>query len=83
MTDELLRGIGDAVGVDTTRMLRDVASAGVERELAASREAATAAGIRGTPSFEAGPTGGRLEPLTITSFSPDELRARLDALLEG
>jgi protein-disulfide isomerase len=83
VTDGLLRAVGSTAGVDTARMLRELSSAAVERELAAARTAADAAGVRGTPSFEAGPTGGQLEPVTLTSLAPDELRARLDALLAG
>jgi protein-disulfide isomerase len=82
VTEDLLVRIGGSVaGLDAARMLEARASVAVERELAAAQRAAGVAGVRGTPSFEAGPTGGRLEPLTITSTGPDEIRARLDALL--
>jgi protein-disulfide isomerase len=82
VTKDLLRALGRTVpGLDPARMLQGLGSARVARELDAAQRAAEAAGIHGTPSFQAGPTGGPLEPLPITSFAPDEIRARLDALL--
>ena len=82
VTDELLGELGRSVGgLDSARMLAERGSAPVERELAAAQRAAGAAGIQGTPSFQAGPTGGALEPLPVTSLGPEEIRARLDALL--
>lgn len=81
VTDDLLADVGSAVGLDAAQMLAERRSQVVERELASAQRAADAAGIRGTPSFAAGPTGGRLEPLPITSPGPEEIRARLDALL--
>jgi protein-disulfide isomerase len=82
VTDELLRELGRSVGgLDPAEMLAERGSASVERELAAAQRAAEAAGIQGTPSFQAGPTGGTLEPLPVTSLGPEEIRARLDALL--
>lgn len=82
VTDDLLRELGRSVGgLDAAQMLAERESALVERELDAARRAAEAAGIRGTPSFQAGPTGGALEALPVTSLGPEEIRARLDALL--
>jgi protein-disulfide isomerase len=82
VTDGLLREVAGTVGgLDAARMLAERGSALVERELAAARRAAEAAGIQGTPSFQAGPTGAALEPLPVRSLGPEEIRARLDALL--
>lgn len=82
VTDDLLREVGRSVrGLDAARMLAERGSDAVEHELGAAQRAADAAGIQGTPSFEAGPTGGALEPLAVTSLGPEEIRARLDALL--
>ena len=82
VTDELLNELGRSVGgLDPAEMLAERGSASVERELAAAQRAAEADGIQGTPSFQAGPTGGTLEPLPVTSLGPEEIRARLDALL--
>ena len=82
VTDDLLSEVGGAVGgLDAARMLAERGSAPVDRELAAAQRAAGEAGIRGTPSFQAGPTGGALEALPVASLGPEEIRARLDALL--
>jgi hypothetical protein len=45
-------------------MLADLNAAEVESELADSRAAAQAGGVEGTPSFELGPTGGALSPVS-------------------
>ncbi len=84
VTDDLLRRIGGSVaGLDVERMLEGRSSAGVERELVAAQQSADLAGIDSTPSFLAGPTGGTLEPLVVSSLGPEDIRARLDQLLVG
>lgn len=82
VTEDFLRALGRSVrGLNAARMLGERGSDAVERELGAAQRAAQAAGIQGTPSFEAGPTGGALEPLPVASLGPEEIRARLEALL--
>jgi protein-disulfide isomerase len=66
-------------GVDFDRVLDESSSPSVERHLLAAGRAAERAGVRGTPSFELGPTGERLE--LVEDGSLDSLRSRLDALL--
>jgi protein-disulfide isomerase len=83
VTDDLLRRVGSTAGLDPDRLLVLRDSERVDRELLAAQRAADTAGIRGTPSFQAGPTGGRLEPLPVTSLGPEEIAARLDELLRG
>ena len=68
-------------GVDVDRVLDESNSPSVERQMLAAGRAAGRAGVRGTPSFELGPTGGRLE--LVEDGSLDSLRSRLDALLAG
>lgn len=83
VTDDLLRAIGGSVaGLDPARMLEQRGSAAVERELVAAQRAADLDGVRGTPSFAAGETGGEFEPLVVSSLGPEEIRARLDELLD-
>jgi protein-disulfide isomerase len=83
VTDDLLRGIGDSVaGLDSERMLSQRGAAAVEGELVSSQQSADLNGIDSTPSFLAGPTGGTLERLELTSLEPEEMRAALDALLD-
>lgn len=66
-------------GVDLERILGESQSPSVERRMLAASRAAERAGVRGTPSFELGQTGGRLE--LVEDGSLDSLRTRLDALL--
>ena len=83
VTEDLLRAIGGSVaGLDTERMLGQRSSAAVEGELVSSQQSADLNGIDSTPSFLAGPTGGTLERLELTSLEPEEMRAALDALLD-
>ena len=83
VTGDLLRAIGGSVaGLDTERMLGQRSSAAVEGELVSSQQSADLNGIDSTPSFLAGPTGGTLERLELTSLEPEEMRAALDALLD-
>ena len=79
VTPALLRSLAHT-GVDAERMLDESFSPAVERELDAATRAARAAGVPGTPYFQAGPTGGalaRVESLDAQSFA-----AELDRLLE-
>jgi protein-disulfide isomerase len=65
--------------VDLAQVSRESRSTWVERQLVAAGRAAERAGVRGTPAFELGWTGKRLE--LVEDGSLDTLRARLDALL--
>lgn len=80
VTDDLLRSLG-GTGLDSRRMLDESDSPAVARELAAAARAATAAGVPGTPFFQAGPTGGRLQPLEVSALDAATFRAELDRLL--
>jgi protein-disulfide isomerase len=53
----------------------------VDRQLSDTAAAAEAAGVRGTPAFEVGRTGGKLEPVFLQSLGPDGLRPAIDAAL--
>lgn len=80
LTNRTLERVGASVdGLDTARMLEERVDVGAEIE--AAEAAAAAAGISGTPSFEVGPTGGRLHPVEIESLEAEALRPALDAAL--
>ena len=83
VTDGLLRSLGREAGIDADRMFAQTHTPAVERELAAARAAAKRAGVPGTPFFQAGPTGGALEPLRVSSLDADAFRAELDRLLQA
>jgi protein-disulfide isomerase len=73
LTESTLRRFAASIpGLDADRMLADLNAAEVESELADSRAAAQAGGVEGTPSFELGPTGGALSPV-----SQEELESAL------
>ena len=82
VTEELLESFG-GTGVDTTRMLAGTSSRFVEQELAAARREATAAGVRGTPSFQVGPTGGTLSLLEPGALDVQAFLTELDRVLAG
>jgi protein-disulfide isomerase len=70
-------------GLDAQRLARDAASAGTARQIDALTSAAAADGVEGTPTFLAGPTGLRLQPLSVASLDAAAFRPTLDALLAG
>jgi protein-disulfide isomerase len=81
ITDGLLRQIGDSIpGFDTDKMMADRSSPDVEAALAASSQQASNARVNQTPTFFAGPTGGRLQQIAITSLTPEAFRPTLDSL---
>lgn len=80
VTDSLLRSFGGP-GLDTERMLDSTHSSWVESQMLAARNAATVAGVGGTPFFQAGPSGGALERLNVSALDADTFRRELDRLL--
>ena len=81
VTDGLLRQVGDSIpGLDTDKMMADRSSPDVEAAVAASSQQATSARVNQTPTFFAGPTGGRLQHIPITSLGPEAFRPTLDSL---
>ena len=82
VTDSLLRSIGDAVpGLDASRMLADRGSAAVDRAAAGADSVARAAGVKSTPSFGVGRTGGSFHIVQMTSLDASALTPALDAAL--
>ena len=63
VTDELVGEIAARVpGLDGEKLLATRWENSVEPDLKHAADAATQAGVHGTPAFQLGPTGGRLEP---------------------
>ena len=82
VSDDLLAAIGRSVpGLDGGLVEQRMGSSEVTNALQAHGDAAAAAGITGTPSFELGRTGGSLERLEVGSLDADEFRAAIDELL--
>jgi protein-disulfide isomerase len=82
VSDSLLRSFG-AAGLDAQRMLDGTHSPWVERERADAEKAAEVAGLSGTPFFQAGRTGGTLQPLHVDALDAATFRHELDSLLAG
>jgi protein-disulfide isomerase len=81
ITDTLLRHVGDSIpGFDTEEMMVDRSSSTVDAALAASSQQASNAHVNQTPTFFAGPTGGRLQQIAVKSLTPDAFRPTLDSL---
>jgi protein-disulfide isomerase len=82
VTESSLRSLGTSVeGLDASTMLADRDAPAVTRALEESQKRATAAGVSGVPSFEAGPTGGTMERIEFSSFDPAEFTKALDAVI--
>jgi protein-disulfide isomerase len=87
ITDDLLSSLGGAVaGLDVARMMGNRSSDPAKAEMQASaREAAHVMGSQlRTPTFLAGPSGGRLEPVpvsTLEQLRPQGFSRLLDQML--
>lgn len=80
--DELLTGIGAAIpGFRTSQALSERSSPPVERDIAGSQALAERSGVKGTPTFAGGRTGGSPALLPVRSLDPDGIRPFLDQLL--
>ena len=77
VTDGLLEEVAGA------QALSETSHPWVERQIASADRAAQAAGVPGTPSFEVGPTGGRLQLVELRSVGPEGLTPAIDAALRS
>jgi protein-disulfide isomerase len=78
---ELSAAIAAVPGLDAERVERASSNAATMRAVSAAEHAAERAGVRGTPSFELGPTGGRLRLIPLPSLGPAGIAPALDAAL--
>lgn len=81
VTDELLRTTASAAGLDADRVLDSLDDPALEKAMQAAELHAERSGIRGTPAFELGRTGGAFTPLEVTSLGPEEFRRAVESLL--
>jgi len=82
VTDDFLRRIGSAVrGLNVNRAMSDRSLPQIQRLLDEAQTQWTTNGFSGTPSFLLGPTGGRLEALSVGSLGPDSFTVPIDRLL--
>jgi protein-disulfide isomerase len=83
VTDELLSAVATSAGLDEQAWRDAFDSPGVDEAIDAASSAATAAGIRSTPSFQLGPTGGTLERVEVQSLDAAGLRPAIERVLSG
>jgi protein-disulfide isomerase len=81
VTDELVLGMSAATGLEGEKLLKARLESSVEQELERAAEAAQAAGISSTPTFQVGPTGGRLEVVRVDSLGPEGILPAIEAVL--
>lgn len=82
VTDELVTEIAAGVrGLEAQELLGARWESSVEAEMKRAAAAARAAGINGTPVFQVGPTGGRLELVQVNSLGPEGLVPAIEAVL--
>jgi protein-disulfide isomerase len=83
VTEPLLRATAQAIpGLDVGTLLSARHSTEVDNALLATQQQASSARVNSTPAFFAGPTGGTLNPINLTSLTPSAFRPTLDALLK-
>lgn len=82
VTDDLIDQIAEQAGLDGGKLRERGSDEWVDQQLARASAAAQAAGVQGTPSFELGPTNGKLELVQVTSLGPDGLTPLIDEHLE-
>lgn len=83
VSEELIdRVAGSVPGLDQDRFDADRGLAALSAAMVKAEGQAQAAGVRGTPAFELGPTGSAPKPLQVTSLAPDQFAAAIEALLD-
>ncbi len=83
VTDGLLRSVGESIpGLDVETMMAARQSQEVDAAIAAMQQQADSARVNSTPSFFAGPTGGTLQGIHVSSLTADAFRPTLDQLLK-
>ena len=82
VTDELVGEIAAGAGLDAAcAPRRALGRLGRVADQAAPPQAAQAAGVHGTPAFQVGPTGGRLELVQVSSLGPEGIIPAIEAVL--
>jgi protein-disulfide isomerase len=81
VSDALVQEIASDSGLDGDKLLDERWSSHVETEVNRAAASAQAASVQGTPSFEVGPTGGRLHLMQVSSLGPEGIRHAIEAEL--
>ncbi len=84
VSDELVRAVAAGVpGLDGESLLSARWENSVDPQLKHAADAATSAGVQGTPAFQIGLTGEPLELLRVDSLGSEAIVPAIDALLVG
>jgi protein-disulfide isomerase len=82
VTDDLVAKIAaSAPGLDGATLLDRRWDRAIASEINRAAQAAQAAGVTGTPAFQAGPTGGHLELVRVDSLGPEGIVRAIKELL--
>ena len=82
VTDTLVQEIAGGVpGLEPDELLATRWEKTIDPELERFAAAAKAAGVQGTPAFQVGPTGGRLERVEVASLDPEGIVPAIEAAL--
>lgn len=82
ITPAFYRSIAGRVsGLDVSRMFSDANSAGVTKSLSDIADEAGRDGVRGTPTFLVGPTGGTLKAVGVDALTAQALEPAIDQAL--
>jgi protein-disulfide isomerase len=83
VTDALLRATAQAIPrLDVGKMIAARHTTAIDNAILATQQQASSARVNETPTFFAGPTGGTLNRIELTSLTPAAFRPTLDALLK-
>jgi 2-hydroxychromene-2-carboxylate isomerase len=82
VTDDALERVAASAGLDADSLRERSSEAWVDVELEQSAALAQSAGVQGTPAFQVGRTGKRLELVELRSLEPSGITPAIDALLE-
>ena len=81
VTDDFLRSVASAVGVNPSKALSAAKDAGSEKLVSGAEQQAAALGSRGTPDFFLRVKGGRLVPVQPQALTTDSFTKALDQAL--
>jgi hypothetical protein len=81
VNEGLLADVVSGAGADYPRVRIERDQAWVAGEIAGAAEAAAAAGVSGTPAFELGKTGRKLQRVAPTSLDPSGMTPMIAELL--
>ena len=73
---------GSVPGLDRDRFEAHRGLQALSADMAKAQRQAQTAGVRGTPAFELGLTGSAPRTLEVTSLTPDQFAAAIEALLD-